>query len=468
MNKKIAHYIRIAEDIHNKILNGFYYEGTPLPSQRLLAEKYRVSRFTISQAIEILYSNGFLKSSGGKKSIVTKIDRSFPDWQTLVEQSTVPGKAWRARKKQNVRALWPTRVPGIASDFEAQELILPALERAGKRLFEPENYEKLYSCGLPGLNRAYRSYLNKRGINAGCDEILITSGVESAVSIIAHSLCSPKLNLFLATPSVYSNVPVFKNTGINIIEIPMDKEGIIPGELLKHSKHFNNSILYIEPTAVEPVGVCTSQRRRMELLKILQKTTMPIIENDHRHELWSGAASCKTFKELLPEKVIYIDGSFKVFFPNTQVACVIASEFLISRFNDIKVHQYYYTSSINQLLAEELLLSGDLDNFFIKTRTELERRKEQTDALLHKYLGDEAEWEKPVAGLYFWLHFKNVNTHHLCMRFVNNEEFGPRIISSILYMNGDIRHLQFCYANVSMDQVEKSIQMIADEVARCR
>ncbi len=463
MHKNIANYIRIADDIQKKILSGFYYEGTPLPSQRVLAKEYKISRFTISQAVEILYSYGFLTSSGGKKPIIIKNNDSAPDWQALVERSALPSKGWLTRKKLNAHRLWPRIMPGVALEFGVGKLVRPALEKAAGRLFEPDNYELLYTDGLPSLKSAYLSYLSKRGVNADCNELLITSGVESAMSILAQGLCSRRLNLIMATPTVYIGVTVFKNTGINIIEVPMDDEGMLPQELLKHSKLFNDSILYLEPSAIEPNGVCTSLRRRQELVQIIGNSKMPVIENDQRHELWEGAADCPTFKELMPDKVLYVDGSLAMFFPNIQVACIVASDFLISRLNDIKLQQCRFTSSINQLLAEELLLSGRLDDFFVQIRAELACRKKLTDALLLRYLNNLAEWVKPAAGFYFWLKFKNVNTHQLCRRIANNTEFRSRIVSSLMYMDDDIRHLQFCYTNVNMEQVEKSIQIIAHE-----
>lgn len=331
-------------------------------------------------------------------------------------------------------------MPTIAADFDADQLILPAPGRAEKRIFDEDNYERLVVEGLPSLREVYRSYLYERGINAESRELLITSGLEQGMATIEQGLFSKRSNLLFGVPSIYTSISKFKNTGINMVGIPMDEEGIIPEELAKHSKKFDKSFLYLEPVATEPAGVCMSRRRRMEIAEIIEHTTMPVIENDQKRQFWAGSKDCPTFKKLFPDKAIYIDASLKVLFPYVQIACIVASELIISRLTDIKMQQEYYTSSINQLLAEELFLSGQLNDFFVHIRTELEKRKEQTDRILHFYLRHEVDWKKPQAGIFFWLRFKNINTFHLCNRLRANPEIKVCTVPGSVFESNDIRH----------------------------
>lgn len=67
-----ALYIRIKEDILNKITNGTYGEGTIIPSEMELATMYNVSRPTIRQAVQLLVNEGYLEKRKRRGTVVCR------------------------------------------------------------------------------------------------------------------------------------------------------------------------------------------------------------------------------------------------------------------------------------------------------------------------------------------------------------------------------------------------------------
>ena len=74
-------YYQIKNDIFKDIESGKYLTGERLPAERVLAEKYGVTRMTIRQAIRFLVEQGFLKVRHGSGTYIS-------DRKSSTEQST--------------------------------------------------------------------------------------------------------------------------------------------------------------------------------------------------------------------------------------------------------------------------------------------------------------------------------------------------------------------------------------------
>ncbi len=64
-------YRQVARHILQKIQRGIYKYGDKIPSEKAMAEYYRVNRMTIRRAVALLAEQGILKSSQGKGIFVT-------------------------------------------------------------------------------------------------------------------------------------------------------------------------------------------------------------------------------------------------------------------------------------------------------------------------------------------------------------------------------------------------------------
>ncbi|SNS06628.1 GntR family transcriptional regulator [Anaerovirgula multivorans] len=65
-------YIKIVEDIRNKVNNGELKPGDDLPSEASLCKEYATSRMTVRKGLAILSNNGYIYSIPGKGYFVDK------------------------------------------------------------------------------------------------------------------------------------------------------------------------------------------------------------------------------------------------------------------------------------------------------------------------------------------------------------------------------------------------------------
>lgn len=76
--KKIPKYMQVYLDIKEKIMTDYYKVGKKLPSGAELAEEYKTSKLTVKKGIDLLVSEGVLRSRSGFGTEVlrTPIDNS--------------------------------------------------------------------------------------------------------------------------------------------------------------------------------------------------------------------------------------------------------------------------------------------------------------------------------------------------------------------------------------------------------
>jgi GntR family transcriptional regulator, transcriptional repressor for pyruvate dehydrogenase complex len=67
----------VTEQLKQSILRGDFEPGTKLPSERILAEKFQVSRLSVREAIHRLEILGFVRNRSGKNGGVFVIDLTF-------------------------------------------------------------------------------------------------------------------------------------------------------------------------------------------------------------------------------------------------------------------------------------------------------------------------------------------------------------------------------------------------------
>lgn len=72
LKEKIPSYVPIYNKLYSDIVSGVYEDGSQLPSESALTEKYGVSRNTLRQALTVLTEDGLITKSQGRGTLVTR------------------------------------------------------------------------------------------------------------------------------------------------------------------------------------------------------------------------------------------------------------------------------------------------------------------------------------------------------------------------------------------------------------
>lgn len=457
---------QITDYMKKKIMNGEWTIGTKIPPQRNLAKLFEVNRSTIVTALEDLAADGLIESKVGSGTKVINNTWSLlastppPDWISYVKSGihkpnmSIIQEINKAEANPNFIRLGTGELsPGLLPNKKMQEILQIDNEQSlSLGYLEPK--------GSLSLRKTVSKHLQSKGIDASPESILIVSGGLQALQLISIGLLKRGSTILHETPSYLQSVHVFQSAGMNLFGIPLDEEGIKHDSIGRIKRQHNASLLYTIPNFHNPSGTLMSERRRMELLKVCQKESIPIIEDDVYGDLWFEGPPPQPLKcNDTQGNVMYIGSMSKTLSPGLRIGWVVGSEPVIERLADIKMQTDYGSSSLSQYAVDKWISSGLYEDFLKEIKAELRVRRDFTIQILEKYFSEIATWNVPKGGFYIWLKLQSGTSTRKLFDLALRE--GILLNPGSVYDKNDDQHLRLSYSYASMDQLEKGLIHLA-------
>ena len=143
------------------------------------------------------------------------------------------------------------------------------------RSYGPEALQYGSGQGDPGLREVILDVMAVEGISARVDDVVVTTGSQQAIDLLAKLFVDPGDVVLVESPSYVGALGVFRSYEAAIEHVAMDAHGIIPEALRERIKHLRAEgktikLLYVIPNFHNPAGVTLSSARREEILDIAQ------------------------------------------------------------------------------------------------------------------------------------------------------------------------------------------------------
>lgn len=457
---------QIVDYISGKISNGDWAVGYRLPSQRELAEKFKVNRSTVSLALDILETYGIVEGAVGKGTVIIS-----NTWSLMISS----GKAnWGSYVKSGYfRENLPTIQVINKLEFtegikrlgtgEMSPKLYPreAISKAVNSLVHKiDNLNYLGPLGLDELRETLSQRLRNFGIDAGPSNILITSGSLQALQLISISMLQPNSRIYCEIPSYINSLQVFQSAGMNLEGITMDSEGLQYWNIGEKMGRDTPSLLYTIPTHHNPTGIVMSEQRRKEVYKFCNRNAIPIIEDDAYCQLYYKEKPPKPIKSMdVTGSVLYLGTASKSFAPGLRVGWLVGPESIIERLGDVKMQLDYGASSLSQMILNEVFINGSYDEFLIEFRKVLLRRKNKMLGALERYFKNIAKWNDPTGGYYIWLDF--TKAVHVEKLFYKALDKGILLNTGNLYHASKTSSLRLSFAFVDEELIEPLIEELS-------
>ncbi|HJZ50341.1 MAG TPA: PLP-dependent aminotransferase family protein [Roseiflexaceae bacterium] len=395
-------YAQLAQDIQRRIRSGALPPGARLPTVRELARQLGVTRLTIHSAYSELQAGGWVEATVGRGTFVA----AQPEPTALLPE---PARELSPRGILN-DMLQMARLPGMRSlamadaapDLYPQREFARALEEALSSGTSALGYTA--PQGDPLLRTTLADLLRERGISAGPDEIVVTSGVTQGMSLIAHTLARPGDSVIVEKPTYLGLLNILNVQGIRAIGAPMDDDGLVVGALeeliLKHRPRF----IYTIPVFQNPSGVCLSPARRAALLALIERYRVPLIEDDIYSQLvYEGAAPPALKADDQSELVLNIGSFSKSLLPGARVGYIVATPQTIGRLVGAKQADDLCSPPLLQRALALFIQHGWLSTHL---RRVIPRYRERRDALMiamARHFPSELRWTTPQGGFCSWV-----------------------------------------------------------------
>src|SRR5919202_648081 len=191
-------YARLAKAIRAGMVEGTIPVGSRLPAERVLADALAVSRTTVAGAYRLLEEEGWLERRRGSGTRV-KLRSALRD----VEAPTVPlsqGAAIEALLGELEGTVDLTVAGFSGANALPTGMLTISAEAAGGVLLGHVGY---LPSGLPQLREGVAGWLTEQGLPTASPQVLITSGAQQAIGLVAALVLQPGDVVVLANPTYF-------------------------------------------------------------------------------------------------------------------------------------------------------------------------------------------------------------------------------------------------------------------------
>ncbi len=411
-------YRQLADHLSALITAGRLAPGERVPPSRELADALGLSRNTVSRAYESLATAGLLQGHVGRGSFVSALGRAA-SLRRAGPTSTPPGFAWPAlfaRSARDLRAPAGLRAPEpdeeLRFDFrpgrvDAAGLPIAALQSAwqralGARLRGHANDVDLQ--GQPALRTAIARALGGRGIACEPGEILVTTGAQQGLDLVARTLIDPGDTVVMEDPGYFGAALVFRAAGAHLVGVGVDEEGLRVDELARILRGRRVKLLYATPAAQLPTGVTLSSPRRVALLELADREQLPILEDDYGGEIRLARPSAPALKtDDARQQVIYVGTFSKALFPGLRLGYLVAAPALLRALALQRCAASFQPSLVDQLALVELLCGDTLERHVRRVRRRYAERARVMRAALAESFPAGTRIGEPAGGSTVWV-----------------------------------------------------------------
>lgn len=286
-----------------------------------------------------------------------------------------------------------------------------------KQLFEEVHARRgapAYQYGVTRGNRQLVEWLSgfmkTRGVATQPECVILTSGSQQAVRLIADILITPGDVAIAELPSYIGGTSALRNAGADLVGVTQVEDGIVSEELdalvtrLK-SDGRRVKLLYTIPNFQNPSGVTMTAARRREILRIAQKHDFLIIEDDPYYELYFGERPAHpTIKSMDEEgRVIYTSTFSKILVPGLRTAWVCADKEITRKIEIAKEAADLCSSTLDQEIVLAYCRDGHLERHVPTIRKFYYDRRNIFIEALRESMPQGVRWTEPAGGFFTWV-----------------------------------------------------------------
>ena len=259
--------------------------------------------------------------------------------------------------------------------------------------------------GNADLRALVAGRMTARGLPTTAADLLITTGSQQALTLIATALLDPGAVVAVEEPTYLAALQCFRLAGARIVAVPGDDDGIDPGALADVLRAERPRLLYLVPTFANPTGRTLTAGRRAEVAGLAAAHGTWVVEDDPYGELrYRGEpVPALAAQSAAEDRVLHLGSFSKIAAPGLRLGWVRAPAALRSVLTVAKQAADLHTSTIDQAAAAEYLATTDLAAHVRGLCGAYRVRRDAMIAAMARTAPPGSIWTDPDGGMFTWL-----------------------------------------------------------------
>src|SRR6266704_4821429 len=281
---------------------------------------------------------------------------------------------------------------------DPETLLPPELRHAMQRIISsPQAYTALRygpEQGTQGLISFLVERINRvQGLSLQPGNLMVVAGSTHAVDMLARLYARPGGVVLVEAPTYVDALHIFRDHHIELHSIPMDNDGLIPGELERqlaglHASGTVPGMLYTVPTFHNPTGRSLPEERRLEVIRLARHYGFLIVEDDVYRDLSFEGTVPPSFYALAQGQQAVSIGSFsKTLAPGLRLGWLLGSESVVGRCVNCGTTQM--GGGANPFIAHmvaEYCRNGSWEKHIERVRSLYKMRRDRALSALEQYM----------------------------------------------------------------------------------
>ncbi len=305
--------------------------------------------------------------------------------------------------------------------------------------------------GYQPLRDHLKGYLkSKYDIGHDEDEILITSGAQQVMELVAKTVCNQGDVVIAESPSFIGSLNSFRALGVKLVGVPVEADGMNI-EALEQALKANRNVrfIYTIPNFQNPAGVTMSLEKRKRLYALAKAHGVLIVEDNPYGDLRFAGGDVPAVKTLDDDGVVVYAGSFsKVLSSGMRVGYALANKTLLAKMIVAKQGEDVHTTQWAQMVCHEFMTTFDFEAHLDRLRSIYKKKAELMMSLLDEHLVPAGiTYNRPEGGLFIWCQLpEGVDMAEFCTKAVKEHKVAV-VPGSAFNVEGE--HLQTFRVNFS-------------------
>lgn len=295
-------YLKLADAVAAEIASGALKPGSRLPPQRTFAYERKIAVSTASRVYAELLRRGLAVGEVGRGTFISGEPRP-----------TVSSEPVRAR-----------------IDLEISYPVLPVqsalIAKSLQALNRPEALEtalrQVTSGGTPTARSIAADYLAQRSRHwaPAADQLIFTANGRQCVAAVLAAIVPPGGRCGVEAFTYPFIKGIAARLGITLVPLAMDENGVRPDAIQKAHRDAHLSAVYLQPVAQNPLGMTMPPARRTDVLRVVEKLDLLIIED----MVYGFLDDEPPLASLAPDRCVVFESLSKIVSPGLSLGMIVA------------------------------------------------------------------------------------------------------------------------------------------------
>lgn len=446
----------IVASVQREIESGALPAGSRLPPVRALEKQLGLSKNTAQAAYDELVARGLVEAREREGVFVLAASRYAAPGTMIAARPAAFVAPPLSRPDVAPRGMIALSTVFIDPDLLPTERIAECA-RSVLRERMPSHYD---AQGYRPLREAIARRLQTRGLDVEPDEIVITTGSQQSLDIVARSLTVRRVAV---ESPVYAYAKLlFQTLGHEIVGLHLDPFTGLDLDAWERALATKPALAYLIPSFHNPTGYSYTSAELRRVLELCAKHGVAILEDDWGSDMLSDGEYRPMLRMLGGKDVLYVNSFTKKLLPSLRIGFIAASPALVPTLVAMKRLSTLGNAWLTEAIVAEFLERGYYDTHLQTLQRALDGRYAACLAALDELMPDGVRWTRPGGGPTLWLDIPRSIDYaaleaHLARR-------GVHISSSSAAFVGEphLHGFRIAYAYLPEDDMRRALTITAD------